>query len=315
MGWLRRKIYEIGVKNGVLYKPDTTGKYIGGVPWNGLTAVNESPSGAEETELYADDIKYAGMRSAEKYGATIECYTYPDEFDECNGAASLLPGVKIGQQKRKPFGFSYRTGLGNDTEGDDYGYILHLVYGATASPSEKSHASKNESPDAATLSFEISTTPIPVKIDETEYKPSATIELNSTILGVDKMKLIEDILYGTESSEPRMPLPDEIYDILNIKSSEKKITSLKINNVNGTINESEHSVSVVLPLGTDVTSLEPVITISNNATVSPESGVAKDFSTPVNYTVTAEDGTTQTYTVTVTLADSVKKNFKPTNLK
>lgn len=309
------KIYETGVRNGVLYKPDSTGKYVGGVPWNGLTAVNESPSGAEETELYADDIKYAGMRSAEKYGATIECYTYPDEFDECNGAISLLPGVKIGQQRRKPFGFCYRTGLGNDTEGDDYGYILHLIYGATASPSEKNHETINDSPNAATLSYELTTTPVPVKINDTEYRPSATIELDSTVLGDEKMRIIEDILYGTASTEARMPLPDEIYDILHTPSSEKKITTFKINNVDGTINESSHTVDVTLPTGTDVTALEPVITVSTGATVVPASGVSTDFTSPVTYTVTAEDETTQAYTVTVTLADSVKKMVRSTNLK
>lgn len=199
------RLYETGTKKGVLY-PFEGNAYAKGVAWNGLTAVTESPSGAEATAIYADDIKYLNLRSAEEFGATIEAYTYPDEFAECDGSAYIAPGIKIGQQKRKMFGFSYTTTLGNDTEGDDHGYKIHLVYGATASPSEKSYQTINDSPEAITFSWEVATTPVEVK----GFKPTATLEIDSTKVDADKLKALEDILYGTENAEPRLPLPDEV---------------------------------------------------------------------------------------------------------
>ena len=179
-------IYETGVDRGVLY-PQENGKYPNGVAWNGLTGVTESPSGADATDMYADNQKYLSLRAAETFGATIEAYTYPDEFAECDGSAALADGVKIGQQTRKAFGFSYRTLIGNDTEGTDKGYIIHLVYGATASPSSKTRSSVNESPEAVTFSWEISTTPVNV----TGFKPTATIEIDSTKISAKALKAIE----------------------------------------------------------------------------------------------------------------------------
>ena len=204
------RLYETGVKKGVLYVQDTNGAYPKGVAWNGLTAISESPSGAEATPLYADDIKYLNLMSVEEFGATIEAYTYPDEFAECDGSAELVKGVKIGQQKRKTFGLCYRTILGNDVEGDNYGYKLHLIYGALAAPSEKAYATVNDSPEAITMSWEITTTPVEV----TGHKPTASLEIDSTKIEAEKLKKLEDILYGTAELEARLPLPDEIKSII-----------------------------------------------------------------------------------------------------
>lgn len=201
------RLYETGVKNGVLYVYDTTQKKYGtGVAWNGLTAVTESPSGAEATPLYADDIKYLNLLSAEEFGATIEAYTYPDEFAECDGSATLSEGVFIGQQKRKTFGMAYKTTLGNDTAGNDYAYKLHIIYGALAAPSEKAYATINDSPEAITFSWEITTTPVEV----TGHKPTASITIDSTKADPAKLAALEKKLFGDEAAEPELPLPDEI---------------------------------------------------------------------------------------------------------
>lgn len=204
------RIYETGVKQGVLYPQASGGTYPTGVAWNGLTAVTESPSGAEATALYADDIKYINLMSTEEFGATIEAYTYPDEFAQCDGSAALTDGVVIGQQARKAFGLCYRTTVGNDVDGNDYGYKLHIIYGALASPSEKAYATINDSPEAITFSWEITTTPVSVK----GFKPTATIAIDSTKVNKEKLKSLEDILYGTETDEPRLPLPDEIATLM-----------------------------------------------------------------------------------------------------
>ena len=204
--------YETGVKNGVLYPVQEGGVYSKGVAWNGLTAVTESPSGAEATPLYADDIKYLNLISNEEFGCTIEAYTYPDEFAECDGSAALAAGVMIGQQKRKTFGLAYRTAFGNDVDGSDYGYKLHLVYGCLAAPSEKAYATINDSPEAITFSWEVSTTPVSVS----GFKPTSQITIDSTKVEPTKLTALENILYGTEAegdtaaAEPRLPLPDEI---------------------------------------------------------------------------------------------------------
>ena len=209
------RIYETGVKNGVLYIP-TAGVYSKGVAWNGLTSVSESPSGAEATPLYADDIKYLNLISAEDFGATIEAYTYPDEFAICDGSASIAEGVTIGQQKRHTFGLSYRTTIGNDVDGSDYGYKLHLIYGCLAAPSEKAYASINDSPEAITFSWEITTTPVTVN----GFKPTACITIDSTKADPEKLAALETILYGkdaeseAEAVEPRLPLPDEIATLM-----------------------------------------------------------------------------------------------------
>ena len=209
-----KKIYETGVKNGVLYLPNETGVYDTGVAWNGLTAVTESPSGAESTPLYADDIKYVELFSAEEFGATLECYTYPDEFAECDGSAEVTPGVIIGQQNRKTFGLCYRTTLGNDVKGNEYGYKLHLIYGAKAAPSEKSYSTINDSPEAITFSYEITTTPVNV----TGHKPTASLTINSTKVDPTKLQQLEALLYGDESAEAKLPLPDEVINLLKSSS-------------------------------------------------------------------------------------------------
>lgn len=200
------RLYETGVSHGVLYVQDSTGAYPKGVAWNGLTAVTESPTGAEATPLYADDIKYLNLRSVEEFGATIEAYTYPDEFKACNGEVDLAEGVSIGQQKRAAFGMAYRTVLGNDIEENEFGYKLHLIYGATAAPSEKAYATINESPEAVTFSWEITTTPVSVE----GFKPTSSITIDSTKVAAEKLAALEAILYGDESEEARLPLPDEI---------------------------------------------------------------------------------------------------------
>lgn len=204
------RYYETGVKQGVLYPQSTGGSYPKGVAWNGITAVTESPSGAEATPLYADDIKYLNLMSVEEFGATIEAYTYPDEFAECDGSASIATGVTIGQQKRNAFGLCYRTVLGNDVENNDYGYKLHLIYGAVAAPSEKGYATINDSPEAITFSWEITTTPVEVP----GFKPTASITIDSTKVDADKLQALEDILYGSGSKEARLPLPSEIATIM-----------------------------------------------------------------------------------------------------
>ena len=208
------RYYETGVKMGVLYPQSNSGTYPKGVVWNGLTAVTESPSGAEATPLYADDVKYLNLYSAEEFGATIEAYTYPDEFAECDGSAELTTGVTIGQQNRKAFGLCYRTTIGNDTDGNDHGYKLHIIYGAMASPSEKAYATINDSPEAITFSWEITTTPVSVS----GFKPTASVTIDSTKVDAAKLKELEAILYGDNGSsstaEARLPLPDEIVTII-----------------------------------------------------------------------------------------------------
>ena len=206
------RLYETGVKNGVLYIP-TAGVYSKGVAWNGLTAVTESPSGAEATALYADDTKYLSLMSTEEFGATIEAYTYPDEFAACDGSAELADGVMIGQQKRSTFGLCYKTTIGNDTEGNDHGYKLHIIYGAQAKPSERPYSTINDSPEAITFSWEITTTPVNV----TGAKPTASLVIDSTKADPSKLAALEDILYGKDdepASEPRLPLPDEIKSLM-----------------------------------------------------------------------------------------------------
>lgn len=204
------RLYETGVKQGVLYPQADGGTYPKGVAWNGLTSVTESPSGAEATALYADDIKYLNLISTEEFGGTIEAYMYPDEFAECDGSASLAAGVYIGQQSRKTFGLCYRTTLGNDVQTNDYGYKLHLIYGALASPSEKAYETINDSPDAITFSWEFNTTPVNV----TGFKPTSSITIDSTKVDAAKLTALEKILYGDGENEARLPLPDEVAQVM-----------------------------------------------------------------------------------------------------
>lgn len=214
------RLYETGVKNGVLYVQGAGGTYPKGVAWNGLTAVTESPSGAEPTPLYADDIKYLNLLSTEEFAATIEAYTYPDEFADCDGSKSIAAGVYIGQQARKTFGMCYKTTLGNDTEGNDHGYKLHIIYGALAAPSEKAYETINDTPEAITFSWEISTTPVNV----TGAKPTATIVIDSTKADATKLAALEVILFGADAAngegtgtDPRLPLPDEIATLMAVE--------------------------------------------------------------------------------------------------
>jgi hypothetical protein len=215
------RFFETGTDRGVLYLRDTDGSYPKGVAWNGLTGVSENPSGAEPTAMYADNIKYLNLYSAEEYGATVNAYTYPDEFAECDGSASVGAGLNVGQQKRKTFGLCFRTLVGNDVDGTDKGYKLHLIYGATAKPSGKEYQTVNDSPEAVTFSWEISTTPIPITLEGTNFKPTATLEIDTTkALPAGFLDALEDILYGKDGTEqtatdPRLPLPDEVIGLYN----------------------------------------------------------------------------------------------------
>ena len=205
-----QRFFETGVKNGVLYVQDNDGSYKNGVVWNGLTAVTESPSGAEETPLYADDVKYLTLRSAEEFGATIEAYTYPEEFEQCDGSATIATGVTIGQQARRAFGLCYRTAIGNDIQGQEFSYKLHLLYGCTVAPSEKSYSTINDNPEAITFSWELSTVPVPVD----GFKPTASLVIDASKVAEGKMALLEDALFGDESNEAKLLLPNEIMEML-----------------------------------------------------------------------------------------------------
>lgn len=204
------RLYETGVDRGVVY-PMSEGAYPRGAAWNGLTNVTLSPSGAEASPLYANNKKYLNLMSVEELGGTIEAYMYPDEFAECDGSAELVPGVNIKQQKRKTFGFSFRNLIGNDTDGDSYGYKLHLIYGALAAPSENANATINDSPEAKTMSWEFSTTPVSVS----GFEPTSHIEIDSTKVDAEKLAALETILYGSEAEEARLPLPDEVATLIS----------------------------------------------------------------------------------------------------
>ena len=213
-------IYETGTDHGVLYVQEANGTYGKGVAWNGLTAVNETPSGAEANPIYADNIKYLDIRSAEEFGATIEAYTYPDEFMLCDGSATPAKGVVVGQQPRRAFGFSYRSIVGNDTLLNDFGYKLHLIYGATANPSEKAYQTVNDSPEAISFSWEMTTVPIAVNLTDPttnkQFKPTAQLTIDSTKVDATKLKSLEDILYGDGTNDARLPLPEEVLRLFGV---------------------------------------------------------------------------------------------------
>jgi len=214
------RLYETGVDHGVLYIPDASGAYSEGYAWNGLTTVTESPTGAESSPQYADNIKYLNLVSAEEFGATIEAFTYPDEFAQCDGTAVPVPGVAIGQQSRKAFGLAYRSRIGNDLDGTDHGYKLHLIYGALAAPSEKAYATINDSPEAIAFSWEVTTSPVQV----TDLKPTALLTVDSTKVDAGSLKTLEDILYGTAGVDARMPLPDEVFGLFEGDATGVKLT-------------------------------------------------------------------------------------------
>lgn len=237
------RLYETGVDHGVLYIPDEAGVYENGYAWNGLTTVTESPSGAEANPQYADNIKYINLISAEEFGATIEAFTYPDEFAQCDGTALPQPGLAIGQQSRKMFGLAYRTLVGNDVEGTDHGYKLHLIYGAVAAPSEKAYATINDSPEAITFSWEVTTSPVAVP----GFKPTAQIVLDSTQVNAAALAELEEILYGEAAVDPRLPLPAEVIDLFTGTT-----TSVRMTGANApTYNAVSHVVT--LPAVTGVT--------------------------------------------------------------
>lgn len=213
------KKYETGVDHVVLYPVSKTGEYTPGVAWNGVTSIAESPEGAEPESQYADNIKYLTIISAEELNGTIEAFTYPDEWGACDGSASPVKGMYIGQQNRKTFGLCYRTKIGNDVDGQDHGYKLHFIYGAVASPSERTYETNNESPEAITLSWEFSTTPVPVS----GYNMTSLVTLDSTELDADKMAALEELLYGSEDTEARLPLPDEIAALLSGNAEEASL--------------------------------------------------------------------------------------------
>lgn len=237
------KYYETGVKEAALFVMNNS-VYGTGVPWNGLTKAGESPEGADNTDLWANDAKYASFRSAEKYGGTIEAYTYPDEFAQCDGSVSIIPGFKIGQQTRKIFGFVYKTSVGNDTDGLDKGYKIHIVYGATCSPSSKDYETINDSPDAIKFSWSFETTPVAV----TGHKPTSYLEFDSTKIPASKMQALEEIIYGTPSSDPRLPLPDEI---ITLMTTGVRAYAVKLNAVGGVVTAGHDVTSYVT--GTEVT--------------------------------------------------------------
>lgn len=231
------KLFETGIQKTVLYPLNSDNQYTPGVAWNGVSSVSETPSGAEATAIYADDVKYLNLYSAEQLGGTLQAYMYPDEFEQCDGSAEVAPGVTIGQQNRKTFGLCYRTTLGNDTEGNDYGYKLHLLYGCKASPSEKQYQTINDSPEAISFSWTITTTPVNV----TGYKPTSILTVKSTDFKTTeekaRLKALEDVLYGTANSDPRLPLPDEVITMMN--PSGETVTLTFNANGHGTAPEAE----------------------------------------------------------------------------
>lgn len=305
------KMYELGDKNGVLYPnyKAASKRFEGGVPWNGLTAVTESPSGAEANTMYADDIKYGEIRSAEEFGATIEAYTYPDEWAECDGSKALGAngGMLIGQQKRKPFGFSYVSTVGNDVDGMDHGYKLHLIYNATASPSEKSYATINDSPEAITFSWELTTTPVAidnlVDNDGKPYKPTAIITIDSTKVDKTALTALEDILYDEEAAY--LPTPYEVYSIL-FGSAGVGVTGLGVapSTMSLVVEETGRAQATIYPANagnkqiTCASSNAEVATVENSGTDITVTAVAAGTA---SITVTSADNASATDTIAVTV--------------
>lgn len=263
------KVYETGVDRGVLYKPNGSGLYTTGIPWNGLVSVTESPSGAEANAQYADNLKYLNLTSAEEFGATVEAFTYPDEFGEHDGLSTPHDGVNVGQQSRKPFGLSYRTKIGNDIENDDFGYKIHLVYGATAAPSEKAYTTINDSPEAITFSWELTTVPVNV----TGLKPTSIITIDSTKVSSGNLTALEDLLYGTVGTDAQLPLPDAVIALFAGALTEVEPTA-------PTYNAGTHVITI--PAVTGVTyyiddvaltsGAQPAITVDTVVTASPNAG-------------------------------------------
>jgi hypothetical protein len=282
-----QRLYETGVDHGVLYIPNVSGVYDTGYAWNGLTTVTESPSGAEPSAQYADNIKYLNLISTEEFGGTIEAFTYPDEFGQCDGSAEPQAGVMVGQQGRKAFGLAYRTRMGNDIDGTDHGYKLHLVYGCQAAPSEKAYATINDSPEAISFSWEFTTTPVAV----TGLKPSALLTIDSTEVDAGDLSTLEDILYGTEGVDPRLPLPNEVISLFA-----GAITEVRLTGANApTYNAGTHVVTIPTVVGMNflingveaTPGAQPALTVGQTAVVEavPDPG----------YVITGDDDWTFDY--------------------
>lgn len=290
------RTYETGVDHMVLYRYDAdAAKFKNPVAWDGITAFNENPSGAEPTALWADNIKYLNLMSAEEFAATLEAYTYPEEFEECDGSAEIAPGVYIGQQNRKLFGLSYRTLIGNDTEGTDKGYKLHLVYNCLASPSERAHATVNDSPEAANPSWEISTTPT----ETTGKKPTATVVIDSTKVNAETLAAFEDILYGTASTDGELPLPDAVAAFFG--GAADVSVSLNRHSLNLTEDDTYTLVATTVPAGETVTFSSASTSV---ATVGQSTGVitAEGAGNTIVTASITKDGVTYTDTCTVIVA-------------
>lgn len=269
------RFYETGVSHGVLYLPNAQGIYDQGYGWNGLTGVNESPSGAESNKQYADNIPYLNLVSAEEFSGTIEAFTSPVEFDQCDGSAAPAPGISVGQQTRRTFGFSYRTLVGNDLDGQDHAYKIHVVYGALASPSERSYATVNESPEAVALSWEFSTTPVPISpsivIEGRELRPTSTLTFDTRNFSADKIKELEDILYGTASTNPRLPSPYELITMMTSVVEEVTPEAPEFNDVNNEITIPSVT-GVIYSIGGSVVTDTVTITGPTLVTASPATG-------------------------------------------
>ena len=272
------RLYETGVDHGVLYIPDESGAYEEGHAWNGLTTVTESPTGAESSPQYADNIKYLNLVSAEEFGATVEAFTYPDAFAQCDGTAVPSPGIAVGQQSRKQFGLAYRSRVGNDLDGTDHGYKLHLIYGALAAPSEKAYATINDSPEAITFSWEVTTTPVQVQ----DLKPTALLTIDSTVVDADALKSLEDILYGTAGVDARLPLPDEVIALFS-----GSVTSVRLAGANApTYDAATHVVTLPAVVGVtwEINDVEtapgaqPALAVGQSAAITayPEPGYVLD---------------------------------------
>ena len=299
-----KKLYETGVDRGVVY-PKNAGAYPRGYPWNGLTAVNERPSGAESNALWADNMKYLNLRSAEEFDATIEAYTYPDEFAACDGSLQVAAGVYAGQQKRKSFGFAYRTLIGNDVDDTDYGYKVHLLYGCDASPSEKNRQTVNDSPEAITFSWEVSTTP--VNVSRSGVRPVAHIEIDSTKVDAAKLASFEDILYGTATEEARLPLPDEVFAHFGGEAQPGIRLSQRV--VRLSQNESAPNHTATLTAETTPADASVTWTSSDDATVTvsggvltPDNGAGKGENAIVTASITV-DGIRYSDTCTVIITE------------
>lgn len=268
--------YETGVDRGVLYLPNNQGVYEEGVAWNGLTTVTESPSGAESNPQYADNIKYLDLQSAEEFGGTIEALTYPDEFGVCDGSAEAVPGVRVGQQPRRVFGFSYRSLIGNDTQGNDYGYKLHLIYGARVAPSERGYTTVNDSPEPIAFSWEFTTTPVEVP----GFKPSAVITVDSNAVSASALTALQNALYGTDGSDPRLPLPAEVLQIL-------ANTTVEVETVRPTFDSATDTITI--PSVTGVVYLIDGEVVTGNVVITEDTVVKARPASGYRFTNTSDD--------------------------